>query len=334
MLAQGARFTTKWSHTPIVVEGSLGEGANGTVYLVRTPLGQAAMKVCNASADVAMEWALLTSLGQGANAFPKPMLIDDGPPEAPFFYIMERIPGQSLGKVLAQGDFALVSKVFEKVLDALVDLHQTGYAFCDLKPENVIVTTGRDVSIRFVDVGGITRFGRAVRQYTPLCDRAFFGMGSRKAEPSYDLFALLLGLLTSATKEKTDDLSKLDPARRLRLLEQTMQRFPVEAVPALLKSLQSGKVTTALELKKRWSDLPDAKKQIQPQHAGKARTLRRTQTASQQTGAGVNRSPKGRARPQRRSRMDWTERLMWLSLGSAGIASAAAWAVLMGWLPS
>lgn len=304
MLAQGAKFTTKWSHTPIAVEGCLGEGANGTVYLVRTPLGQAAMKVCNTSADVAMEWALLTSLGQGANAFPKPMLIDDGPPEAPFFYIMEWIPGQSLAKFLEQGDFAVVPKAFEKVLDALVELHQTGYAFCDLKPENVIVTEERDVSIRFVDVGGITRFGRAVRQYTPLCDRAFFGLGSRKAEPTYDLFALLLGLLTTVMKQKTDDLSKLDPVRRLRVVEQTSQQFPVQAFPLLLKHLQTGQVNTAFELKKLWSDLPDAMKQLQTQ-----------------------RSPK-------RSRMDWTERLMWLSLGSAGITCAVAWAAVMGWLPS
>lgn len=315
-LSDGTRFTAKWSGTPILVESQLGEGANGTVYRVRTPLGRAAMKVCATSSDVALEWALLNSLGQGAGAFPKPMLIDDGPTAAPFFYVMEWIPGPSLAKVLESGDIPLLVKATECMIEALLKLHQAGYAFCDLKPENVVVMTeGHNVSVRFVDVGGVTQFGRSVRQYTPLCDRAFFGLGSRKAEPTYDLYALILGLVTWNWKGRADDIARMEPAQRLKLLEQACQQFPVPAVSLLFDQLTAGLIQTASDLGRAFRSLPASAKQSKPVH-------------------GHSRSKHRRPRHRRRvSKVDWTEWLMWTSLCSAAVICFFAWGVVLGWLP-
>lgn len=342
----GFRFTAKWSGTPMVVEDMLGEGANGAVYRVRTPLGKAAMKVCTSSSDIAMEWSLLTSLGQGASAFPKPMLIDDGPAEAPFFYVMEWIPGISLHRVMENRDFGTAVKAFEAIIRALTNLHAAGYAFCDLKPENVMVTHAPSgVAIRFVDVGGVTKFGRPVRQYTPLCDRAFFGMGSRKAEPSYDLYALLLGLASSSLSGQSRNLAKEDPLRRRRIVLQSMREFPVEGIEMMFADLEQHNIHDAFELWQAWNLLPERARRVRLNSSRRRKSgasSARVQWTSATPGTSrqsttATSSTFGTPRPHtyggpRGRKTDWTEWVMWVSLGSAGVTCLAAWGVLLGWL--
>ncbi|GAE94211.1 serine/threonine-protein kinase YabT [Gracilibacillus boraciitolerans JCM 21714] len=73
-------------------------------------------------------------------------------------------------------------------------LHNEGYVFGDLKIENLIVTR-KPARLRWVDVGGTTLRGRAIKEYTEFYDRAYWQYGSRKAEPGYDLFALAMIIL-------------------------------------------------------------------------------------------------------------------------------------------
>lgn len=332
----GFRFTAKWSGTPLVVEDMLGEGANGAVYRVRTPLGRAAMKVCTSSSDVAMEWSLLTSLGQGASAFPKPMFIDDGPAEAPFFYVMEWIPGIPLHQVMGNRDFGTVVKAFESIILALMNLHAAGYAFCDLKPENVMVThEPSGVAIRFVDVGGVTKFGRSVRQYTPLCDRAFFGIGSRKAEPSYDLYALLLGLASGSLSGQSRNLAKEDPLRRRRIVLQSMREFPVAGIEMMFAALEQHNIHDAHELWQAWNQLPERARRVRlnPSRRRKSGASSASTQWSPSGTSGTSGTPRQHTYGGHRVRKtDWTEWVMWASLGSAGVACLAAWGVLLGWL--
>src|SRR5690606_3371376 len=78
-----------------------------------------------------------------------------------------------------------------QLLTELEKLHQEGYIFGDLKPDNLIVA-GPSPKIRLLDVGGVTKIGRSVKEFTSFYDRAYWGAGSRKAEPSYDLFSLAM----------------------------------------------------------------------------------------------------------------------------------------------
>ncbi|WP_347836547.1 hypothetical protein [Gracilibacillus sp. JCM 18860] len=55
--------------------------------------------------------------------------------------------------------------------------------------DNLIVSRN-PVRLRWVDVGGTTLIGRSIKEYTEFYDRAYWQMGTRRAEPSYDLFAL------------------------------------------------------------------------------------------------------------------------------------------------
>src|SRR5699024_10524942 len=59
---------------------------------------------------------------------------------------------------------------------------------------NLLITSS-PARARWIDVGGTTQMGRSIKEYTAFYDRAHWGMGSRRAEASYDLFALVMTML-------------------------------------------------------------------------------------------------------------------------------------------
>src|SRR5690606_7810542 len=77
---------------------------------------------------------------------------------------------------------------------SLTRLHQSGWIFGDLKLDNLIVMTNPP-RLRWVDVGGTTQKGRAIKEYTEFYDRGYWQLGTRRAEESYDLFALTMVFL-------------------------------------------------------------------------------------------------------------------------------------------
>ena len=66
-----------------------------------------------------------------------------------------------------------------QLLNDLDKLHQNGWVFGDLKPENLIVT-GPPPKIRCIDVGGTTIKGRAIKEFTEFYDRGYWGLGQEK----------------------------------------------------------------------------------------------------------------------------------------------------------
>ena len=86
---------------------------------------------------------------------------------------------------------------YSSAFNDLDKLHENGWVFGDLKPENLIVT-GPPPKIRCIDVGGTTIQGRAIKEFTEFYDRGYWGLGSRKAEPTYDLFAVAMIMINTA----------------------------------------------------------------------------------------------------------------------------------------
>ncbi|WP_217349575.1 phosphoribosylaminoimidazolesuccinocarboxamide synthase [Herbaspirillum sp. VT-16-41] len=76
-------------------------------------------------------------------------------------------------------------------------MHKAGWVFGDLKPDNLIVT-GPPSKIRSIDVGGTTIQGRAIKEFTEFYDRGYWGLGTRKADPAYDLFAAAMIIINTA----------------------------------------------------------------------------------------------------------------------------------------
>src|SRR5699024_2740420 len=120
-----------------------------------------------------------------------------------------------------------------QMLKQLEELHKIGYVFGDLKSENIIVTD-KPVKIRLIDVGGMTKIGRSVKEYTNFFDRAYWRLGKRLAEPSYDLFAVTMVLLTVFYPRK---FTRVGDSYSL-LRKKVMQVRPLRIyAPVLLQSL-------------------------------------------------------------------------------------------------
>lgn len=108
---------------------------------------------------------------------------------------MEYIHGVSIESFVRQHGFEWIGVFILQLLDQLEQLHQSGWVFGDFKNDNLLISSS-PTFIRFIDVGGTTKMGRSIKEYSEFYDRAYWHLGSREAEPSYDLFALVMVILT------------------------------------------------------------------------------------------------------------------------------------------
>ncbi|WP_277678494.1 serine/threonine protein kinase [Gracilibacillus dipsosauri] len=198
-LIKGQTIKGKWHHHSYYVIRKLGSGAIGTVYLCVHHNQQVALKVSKQSTSISSEVNVLKGFKKVQGHHLGPSLIDVDDFIAPnghvyAFYVMEYISGDSLPDFIRRnGQDRLFTLLMGFVKD-LDMLHRQGYVFGDLKLDNLIVSRN-PVRLRWVDVGGTTLIGRSIKEYTEFYDRAYWQMGTRRAEPSYDLFALAMVVL-------------------------------------------------------------------------------------------------------------------------------------------
>ncbi|MFC3040966.1 protein kinase family protein [Virgibacillus xinjiangensis] len=198
-LSPGMKIRGKWHGRTYMIKQRLGAGAIGTVYLCDSEGESVAMKVSRKGTSLAMEVNVLKSLNkvQGNPLGPYLMDVDDWHPpggDTYTFYVMEYLQGKSLSEFVARNGSSWIGVLMLQLLDDLHRLHQSGWVYGDLKPENLLVLD-KPRRVRWVDVGGTTKVGRAIKEYTEFYDRGYWGLGSRKAEPGYDLFALAMVFL-------------------------------------------------------------------------------------------------------------------------------------------
>ncbi|WP_100011859.1 protein kinase domain-containing protein [Lentibacillus sediminis] len=198
-LKPGTQITGKWHGKRYLIKKKLGAGAIGAVYLSEAGGQPAALKISEKGTSMTVEVNVLKSLGkvQGNRLGPYLLDVDDwvSPSgEAYSFYVMEYLQGKSLASFLQSRGSEWTGVFMLQLLEDLEKLHQSGWVFGDLKTDNLLVVDAPP-RLRWVDVGGTTKIGRAIKEYTEFYDRGYWGMGSRKAEPSYDLFAFVMVFL-------------------------------------------------------------------------------------------------------------------------------------------
>nr|WP_090872790.1 protein kinase [Oceanobacillus limi] len=195
----GMSLTGKWHKNTYQIKRKLGNGAIGSVYLCETKGKQAALKISDKSSSMTMEVNVLKSLekAQGNRLGPYLLDVDDWvTAQGTYsFYVMEYVRGMPMTDFIERHGKEWVGVFMLQLLEDLEKLHQSGWVFGDLKSENLLVASSPP-KVRWIDVGGTTQIGRAIKEYTEFYDRGYWEMGSRKAEPSYDLFAFVMVFLS------------------------------------------------------------------------------------------------------------------------------------------
>ncbi len=199
----GTYITGKWHKHSYKIIQPLGYGATGFVYLAEGSKENVALKISESSTSITSEVNVLKHFSkvQGSALGPSLLDVDDwvrpGYPKAISFYVMEYIKGESFLDFIHKKGNEWTGVLCLQLLADLDRLHQEGWVFGDLKPDNLIVT-GPTPKIRCIDVGGTTINGRAIKEFTEFFDRGYWGMGTRKAEPTYDLFAVAMIMINAA----------------------------------------------------------------------------------------------------------------------------------------
>ncbi|TQS75360.1 protein kinase [Ornithinibacillus gellani] len=271
-LRPGLKIVGKWHQNEYVLKRKLGQGAIGTVYLCEMNGQLVALKMSEKNTSMTMEVNVLKSLEKARDHCLGPSLLDVDdwqPPHGPVlsFYVMEYIQGEPLRTFLQRNGTDWLGVFMLQLLDDLDKLHEAGWVCGDLKLENLLVTN-TPPRIRWIDVGGTTKIGRAIKEYTEFYDRGYWGMGSRKAEPSYDLFAfamVCIGLFYASTFERGKQQPEVLIRRRLHRV-QTLRPFEACIMKAITGKYRSAKqmhqdishVLQQMKAKKRDSSSSDA----------------------------------------------------------------------------
>jgi serine/threonine-protein kinase len=246
----GTTITGKWHGKRYVIKKKLGEGAIGSVYLCEVNGREKALKISDNRTSMTVEVNVLKSLGkvQGNRLGPSLLDVDDW--ISPFgtaytFYVMEYLKGEPLSSFIQRNGSEWLGVFMLQLLDDLERLHASGWVFGDLKTENLLVLHAPP-RVRWIDVGGTTQIGRAIKEYTEFYDRGYWKMGSRKAEPSYDLFAFVMIFLNIYYPKRFD--KGLEPEKTL--LKRLHDVKPLRPYIVPLKKALQGKYASSAEMKK------------------------------------------------------------------------------------
>jgi serine/threonine protein kinase len=238
----------KWHHNRYTILKELGSGANGIVYLAQFHNQKVALKMSDNGMSITSEVNVLKSFAkvQGSSLGPSLIDVDDWVVRNQniSFYVMEYIEGPDLLTFISQKGRGWTEVLILQLLNDLHTLHEKGWVFGDLKPENLIVM-GPPPRIRCIDVGGTTIQGRAIKEFTEFYDRGYWGMGTRKAERTYDLFAVgMIMINTEYPKRFNKTTGGINQLRNM--LKQKKELLKYEAV--ILNALQ-GNYQTAKEMR-------------------------------------------------------------------------------------
>lgn len=246
----------KWHGNQYRIKKELGRGANGVVYLADWIGKKVAVKICENTITVTSEVNVLKALSeaQGVTLGPSLLDVDDWSVGGKrySFYVMEYIHGEHFLRFIKRKGNIWLDILILQLLSDLQVLHKKGWVFGDLKPDNLIVTC-TPVKIRCIDVGGTTLIGRAIKEFTEFFDRGYWELGSRKAEPSYDLFAVAMIMINvyypDRFQKKRGGLQQLEP---MILQKDGLKKY----APVLLRAL-TGKYKGAEEMRQDLLKLAD-----------------------------------------------------------------------------
>jgi serine/threonine-protein kinase len=256
VLQPGTIINGKWNKAQYRVGRLLGAGANGQVYLVKRGKLYYAMKIGFDTVDHQSEINALKVLSKSNTSFRNYLLdVDDfhqNGSDLPF-YVMRYIKGQSMNEFIWRNGRDWIRLIGLNMLRKLVELHEQAYIFGDIKIQNMLVSGYGDVEL--IDFGGVTAKGRAVKQFTEVYDRGYWGAGNRSADEAYDLFAFAVLIISSVeTKQRMKGIDKLLPQNRSvdTLIDMLNSNPALRQVAPLLRKALLGQYATSKQALAEW----------------------------------------------------------------------------------
>ncbi|KMJ56713.1 serine/threonine protein kinase [Bacillus sp. LL01] len=318
-LPQGTTIIGKWHKGSYTIVRMLGYGATGYVYLTRSSKGLAALKISENSMSITSEVNVLRHFSKvrGFSLGPSLLDVDDweqGKGKQTFsFYVMEYLEGESLLSFVQKRGMEWAGILILQLLTDLETLHKEGWVFGDLKPDNLIVTA-TPPKVRLVDVGGTTLNGRAIKEFTEFFDRGYWGLGSRKAEASYDLFSVAMIMIHICYPKQ---FQKSGDGGLKQLSVYIDRNSWLKGYEGVLTSALSGNYHSAGEMKKGMLSVMSQRNPTtsrhKVQHSNTNRTMSSTPPkSSRRTKAGGSAPVK--STPQRSSSNGWMETAVLLSV--------------------
>ena len=282
----GSFITGKWNKNEYKVIRELGCGANGYVYLVEDRGNRPyALKLSDNGTSIISEMNILKSFSkvQGSALGPSFLEADDfikAGIQLPF-YVMEYVHGHAFLDFIERKGDSWTGVLMLQLLTSLSVLHSNGWVFGDLKPENLIVASP-DYKIRCVDVGGTTLIGRSIKEFTEFFDRGYWGIGSRKADPQYDLFAAAMIIINTAYPKRFQ--RKGDGYKQLK--EMIKQQKALKPYGKLLDKALLGQYPSAIDMRNDLVTLISTPRHTtkQPVNQGATRQARRKKGANKKKG--------------------------------------------------
>ncbi|WP_139084742.1 serine/threonine protein kinase [Bacillus sp. FJAT-27264] len=283
----GTVITGKWRGNRYVIQRLLGRGANGTVYLVQRQGRREyyALKIGYDALDLQSEINVLTSLqsrrkrneyrAQRESPLSSYLLEaddyreDDNKP----FYVMRYVQGRPLHHFLSKNGPDWLGLVGLKLLDKLRRLHECGFVFGDLKPENVMVSDVGEAEL--IDFGGASPMGRSVKQFTEWHDRGFWNAGSRTGDEAYDLFAfavLCLRLLNESGLKSA--ALQLPQTRSVDELLKLARSLPDKKLSSWICHALKGGFNSSAEAMEIWKNHIYGSRKARPEHMATPRWLK------------------------------------------------------------
>ncbi|WP_231597531.1 protein kinase family protein [Bacillus sp. SA1-12] len=251
-LSSGTVVNGKWNGERYTIIRLLGQGATGNVYLADSRKGKVALKLSENNMAITSEVNVLKRFSkvQGTSLGPSLLDVDDWRIDhgkiLPF-YVMEYVQGNNFLEFIKGRGIEWVDVLVLQLLSNLERLHQQGWIFGDLKPENLLIS-GPPPRIRCIDVGGTTQQGRAIKEFTEFFDRGYWGFGTRKAEPSYDLFSVAMIVINAAYPKRFTRKSEGDG--RAQLFDVIDHHPFLQKHKQVLQKALLGKYMNATEMKR------------------------------------------------------------------------------------
>ena len=250
-LSSGTVIKGKWNGEIYTVIRLLGQGATGNVYLADSRNGQVAIKLSDNNMAITSEVNVLKRFSkvQGTSLGPSLLDVDDWKVDQQRilpFYVMEYVKGNNFLEFIQERGIEWAIVLVLQLLSNLEKLHRQGWVFGDLKPENLLIS-GPPPKIRCIDVGGTTQHGRSIKEFTEFFDRGYWGLGTRKAEPSYDLFSVAMILVNAVLPKRFT--RKGDGDQREQLFEVIDNHPFLFKHKSVLQNALLGNYTSAIEMK-------------------------------------------------------------------------------------